>query len=257
MLNLAINARDAMPSGGLLQIFAQNAAIVSGSELDQVGLPQGEYVRMLVRDTGTGMAPEVLAQAFEPFFTTKDVGEGSGLGLSMVYGFIKQSGGHVQIRSELAKGTEIALHLPRGKRSASSPTLPAQSVQPAGEGRLILVVEDDAGVRQLVCEMLSRLGYRTLAAEDARQALRILPERQDIALVLTDMALPGGMSGADLVASVRAERPQLPMLFMTGYSNDAIVNDQRRTHGVRLLPKPFSRASLASAVLDTLNDREE
>jgi CheY-like chemotaxis protein len=105
--------------------------------------------------------------------------------------------------------------------------------------------------------MLSRLGYRTLAAEDARQALKILPERKDIALVLTDMALPGGMSGADLVASVRAERPELPMLFMTGYSNDAIVNDQRRTHGVRLLPKPFSRASLATAVLDTLMGRED
>jgi PAS domain S-box-containing protein len=256
ILNLAINARDAMPRGGLLQIFAQNAAMTAGGELGQVGLPQGDYVRILVRDTGTGMAPEVMAQAFEPFFTTKDVGEGSGLGLSMVYGFIKQSGGHVQIRSELEKGTEIALHLPRGKRSASSPTLPAQSVQPAGEGRLILVVEDDAGVRQLVCEMLSRLGYRTLAAEDARQALRILPEREDIALMLTDMALPGGMSGADLVASVRAKRPELPMLFMTGYSSDAIVNDQRRTHGVRLLSKPFSRASLASAVLDTLNERE-
>jgi PAS domain S-box-containing protein len=257
ILNLAINARDAMPRGGHLQIFAQNAPMIGGGELDQVGLAQGDYVRILVRDTGTGMGPEVLAQAFEPFFTTKDVGEGSGLGLSMVYGFIKQSGGHVQIRSELGKGTEIALHLPRGKRSASSPTLPAQSVQPAGEGRLILVVEDDAGVRQLVCEMLSRLGYRTLAAEDARQALRILPERADIALMLTDMALPGGMSGADLVASVRAQRPDLPMLFMTGYSNDAIVNDQRRTHGVRLLPKPFSRASLASAVLDTLTDKED
>jgi PAS domain S-box-containing protein len=257
ILNLAINARDAMPGGGLLQIFAENAALLAGGELGQAGLPHGDYVRIIVRDTGAGMSTEVLAQAFEPFFTTKDVGEGSGLGLSMVYGFIKQSGGHVQIRSELGKGTEIALHLPRGKRSASSPTLPAQSVEPAGEGRLILVVEDDAGVRQLVCEMLSRLGYRTLAAEDARQALKILPERKDIALMLTDMALPGGMSGADLVANVRAERPELPMLFMTGYSNDAIVNDQRRTHGVRLLPKPFSRASLASAVLDTLNEREE
>ncbi len=257
ILNLAINARDAMREGGELQISAQNAPMVGGSELDQVGLAPRDYVRIEVRDTGTGMAPEVLAQAFEPFFTTKGVGEGSGLGLSMVYGFIKQSGGHVQMRSQVGEGTTVTLHLPRGERATSSTSLLPVSVQPAGEGRLILVVEDDPGVRQLVCEMLSRLGYRTVAADEGRAALRILGERDEIALMLTDMALPGGMSGADLVAAVRAQRPGLPMLFMTGYSEDAIARDQRRTGGVRLLPKPFSRAALAAAVLDTLNGREE
>jgi PAS domain S-box-containing protein len=257
ILNLAINARDAMREGGSLLISAQNAPMLGGSELDQVGLAPRDYVRIVVHDTGTGMAPEVLAQAFEPFFTTKDVGEGSGLGLSMVYGFIKQSGGHVQMSSQLGQGTDVTLYLPRGERATSATSLVPISVQPAGESRLILVVEDDPGVRQLVCEMLSRLGYRTVAAEEGRAALKILSERDEIAMMLTDMALPGGMSGADLVTAVRAQRPGLPMLFMTGYSEDAITRDQGGSFGVRLLPKPFSRAALAAAVLDTLTGSED
>jgi PAS domain S-box-containing protein len=252
VLNLSINARDAMPRGGSLRISARNASVEPPSSLEPEGLAAGEYVLISVADTGTGMAPDVLAQAFEPFFTTKGVGQGSGLGLSMVYGFAKQSGGHVKILSEMGKGTDVQLHLPRSARSASSPGLLPVTAPSSGAGQLLLVVEDDPGVRQLVCEMLRRLGYQTLAAEDGRSALNLLSQRHDVDLMLTDMALPGGMSGAELVGHVRAERPRLPVLFMTGYSNDAVANEHPALQDVQLLPKPFSRSALAAAVREAL-----
>jgi CheY-like chemotaxis protein len=249
---LSINARDAMPRGGNLRLSARNASVAPSGSIEHEGLAAGDYVLISVADSGTGMAPDVLAQAFEPFFTTKGVGQGSGLGLSMVYGFAKQSGGHVKIVSELGRGTEVQLHLPRSQRSASSPGLLPVGAPSGGAGQLLLVVEDDPGVRQLVCEMLRRLGYQTIAAEDGPSALKLLAGRHDVSLMLTDMALPGGMTGAELVSSVRAEHPALPVLFMTGYSKDAVANDHPATQDVQLLPKPFSKAALAAAVRDAL-----
>ncbi len=162
----------------------------------------------------------------------------------------------IKLASELGAGTKVALYLPRAQPTTPVHAPPNKSLHPEGDGQLLLVVEDDPGVRKLACEMLNRLGYRTLAAEDGRQAFQILSERNDIALMLTDMALPGGMSGADLVAAVRAQQPRLPVLFMTGYSTDAIVNHHSRLHGVRLLAKPFSKSSLACAVLDAFRQPE-
>jgi PAS domain S-box-containing protein len=257
LLNLAINARDAMPRGGTLRLSAQNALVEADCAAAREGLAEGAYVAICVSDSGAGMTREVLAQAFEPFFTTKGVGQGSGLGLSMVYGFAKQSGGHVRIVSAPEQGTEVQLHLPRSGRAGVTPGLAPSIMPDGGMGQLLLVVEDDPGVRLLVCEMLRRLGYQTVAAEDGPGALQLLRGRDEIALMITDMALPGGMSGAELIQHVRSQRPQLPVLFMTGYSKDAVANNQPGMQGVQLLPKPFSRTALANAVREALRGQCE
>jgi signal transduction histidine kinase len=251
VLNLAINARDAMPKGGTLRISASNARVDAGSALEQAGLATRDYVLIEVTDTGTGMAPEVVRQAFEPFFTTKDVGQGSGLGLSMVYGFAEQSGGRAKLESKLGRGTTVQLYLPRSTRAVSTTTLAAVAVPLDGGGKRILVVEDDPAVRAVVCEMLDRAGYRTLAASDGPSAQRVLGGEHDIALLLVDMMLPGGMSGAELVSALRREGSTLPVVFMTGYSNDALSSSPE-IHGTRLLAKPFSEAALTDAVREAL-----
>jgi len=253
VLNLAINARDAMPKGGSLRIAASNARVEAKSALAQEGLSAGDYVSIAVIDTGTGMTPEVLAQAFEPFFTTKGVGLGSGLGLSMVYGFANQSGGQAKLFSRLGSGTTVRLYLPRSASSVSTTGMPAVAVETDGGGQLILVVEDDPAVRLVVCEMLDRVGYHTISAQDGPSARRLLASRQDVALLLVDMVLPGGMSGAELVTALRRERAQLPVLFMTGYSNDAVANDAG-IQGIGLLPKPFTEAALTAAVREALRE---
>jgi PAS domain S-box-containing protein len=252
VLNLAINARDAMPKGGALRVGASNVRVEPRSELEQEGLTPGDYVLIDVTDTGTGMEPEVLRHAFEPFFTTKDVGQGSGLGLSMVYGFAHQSGGQAKIFSQLGRGTTVRLCLPRSSRSISTGSLKAVVVPMDGAGQRVLVVEDDAAVRHVVCEMLRRGGYHAIAAEDGPSARRLLATRQDFALLLVDMMLPGGMSGAELVTIMRRERGDLPVLFMTGYSKDALSNAPE-IHGTRLLPKPFTEAALIEAVREALH----
>ena len=263
VLNLAINARDAMPKGGSLQITARNERIehssfgapaLAASDLERDGLSDGDYVLIEVTDSGTGMTTEVLSQAFEPFFTTKGVGRGSGLGLSMVYGFAKQSGGLATIRSQVGAGTSVKLHLPRSRKKVSSVTLPAVQVSTPGAGQLVLVVEDDAVVRQLVCDMLQKLRYRTLAAEDGRRAQQLLASRSDIALLLTDMGLPTGMSGVELVSALRAGGSRLPVLFMTAYNHD--TGSSEAIEDVRLLLKPFSEAVLSAAVTEALRETD-
>jgi signal transduction histidine kinase/ActR/RegA family two-component response regulator len=252
VLNLAINARDAMPKGGSLRVGASNARVEPKSTLEQERLQPGDYVLIEVSDTGTGMSADVLHQAFEPFFTTKDVGQGSGLGLSMVYGFAEQSGGQAKLVSELGRGTTVQLYLPRSARSISTTNLAAVSIPLDGGGKRVLVVEDDAAVRDVVCEMLGRAGYQTIAASDGPSAQRLLASTQDIALLLVDMMLPGGMSGAELVSAVRREQSALPVLFMTGYSKDAL-SDAPEIHGTRLLSKPFTEAALTEAVHEALH----
>ena len=254
LLNLVINARDAMPRGGSLRVSASNAQVAAGDLLEHEGLSPGDYVLIEVSDTGSGMTQEVLVQAFEPFFTTKGVGLGSGLGLSMVYGFARQSGGQAKLASELGRGTAVRLYLPRSTSGISTTSLPVVTPGEAGKGQLVLVVEDDPAVRDVVREMLGRAGYQTLAAHDGASAQRVLAERRDVALLLIDMVLPGGMSGAELVAGLRRERGTLPVLFMTGYSNDAVTNDPA-IHDVPLVAKPFTEAALASAVRDALRGR--
>ena len=208
-----------------------------------------------ITDNGTGMAPEVIAQAFEPFYTTKDIGQGTGLGLSQVYGFVKQSGGHVKIYSELGQGTTLKIYLPR-LRGADEQAGPAEWVEPAPRddpAHTILVVEDDADVRAHSTQILEELGYRVLEAPSAQLALEILDRRPEIALLFTDVGLPGGMNGRELALEACRRRQGLAVLYTTGYAKNAIVHDGRLDPGVQLITKPFTYAALAAKVRDLLD----
>jgi CheY-like chemotaxis protein len=254
LLNLCINARDAMPRGGHLTIDACNLTLDATAIQDTEELTVGDYVQVSVSDDGTGIAPEILGQVFEPFFTTKDIGKGSGLGLSMVYGFAKQSRGHVKIYSELGHGTTVRLLLPRSRRAAAAEAAPSVPQQiPRGRHELVLVVEDDPSLRALAVELLERLGYRTLAAANADDALQLATNNRDVSLLLADMVLPGGKNGAELAREVRDVRPGLAVLFMSGYTENAVIHNGRLDEGVRLLEKPFTTNLLASAVRRALD----
>lgn len=245
VLNLAINARDAMPRGGQLEIRASNASKVPPQECDGSD-EDGPFVLLTVSDNGDGMTKEVLSQIFAPFFTTKQVGKGSGLGLSMVYGFVRQSGGFVHATSAVGRGTEMKLYLPRA--FAEVATAEPRDVRPLqereGKGEYILVVEDERSVRATTCALLETLGYRTCSAPTAVDALDLLDNNRDIDLVLSDVVLAGGMDGAELVEIARRTRPELRVLFMSGYSENAITRSGRLGPQVKLLTKPFARGEL-------------
>jgi PAS domain S-box-containing protein len=256
ILNLSINARDAMPSGGRLVLEASNTTVEEPFAHAVEDLDAGDYVVVAVSDDGTGITPEILGRVFDPFFTTKEVGKGSGLGLSMVYGFAKQSRGHVKIYSEIGHGTTVKLFLPRS-RDKSSPRAASERAAsgPTGNRELLLVVEDDPALRALVVQLLHRLGYRTLAAGDAASALRLLAAESEVALLLADMVLPGGKNGAELSREAKALKPGLPVLFMSGYTENAVIHNGRLDAGVRLLEKPFTTSKLAQAVRLALSER--
>jgi CheY-like chemotaxis protein len=215
----------------------------------------GQYVAIRVSDTGTGMSRDVMERAFEPFFTTKDVGAGTGLGLSQVYGFVKQSGGHVKLHSEVGKGTTIELYLPRLHAAADEDTASPQHLQPPSSqtSETILVVEDDEGVRNHTLESLHDLGYRTIAAENGRMALELLQERPEIQLLFTDVVLPDGMNGQQLAEEARRRRPDLKVLMTTGYARDAIPHGGQVDPSVQLITKPFSYAALAAKIRSILD----
>ncbi|KAA5611523.1 response regulator [Rhodovastum atsumiense] len=255
ILNLALNARDAMPGGGRLTIALANKVLDADHARRHTEVTPGEYVMVAVSDTGTGMAPEVLARVFEPFFTTKEAGKGTGLGLPMVYGFVRQSGGHVTITSQPGEGTTVRLYLPR----APGAVLPAPQrgaaclTLPRGSGT-ILVVEDDAAVREVAVIILRELGYRVLEAGDGTEALRVFGQvgtRLD--LVLVDVVLPGGMKGHEVARRLAEVRPELRTLFMSGYTENAIMHHGRLDEGVHLIGKPFSRELLARKVAELLS----
>jgi PAS domain S-box-containing protein len=255
ILNLAINARDAMPNGGMLAIRASRFKIDEEYAALRPDVTPGGYVMIEVSDTGTGMPPEVQARAFEPFFTTKEPGKGTGLGLSMVYGFLKQSGGHARIYSERDQGTSVKLYLPETAEVASDETLgTAQLLRDSrGCGERILVVEDNASVRKVVIEHLHELGYETIAAETGNAALRILEAKgESIDLLLTDVVMPGGLSGVDLVTQARATFPGLKALLTSGFSGQQAVRGSK----LPLLAKPYRRVQLARAVRRAMIDRE-
>lgn len=246
LLNLAVNARDAMPGGGKLTIETAHCMLDEAYVSRYEGLEAGQYVMIAVSDTGTGMTKDVLERAMEPFFTTKDVGQGTGLGLSQVYGFVKQSGGHVRIYSEANEGTTVKLYLPRLAGDAAEDERPDRRPVPASRGgETILVVEDDESVRTATSDMLRELGYRVVMAVDGTSALRLIGERPEIRLLFTDVGLPGGMNGRQLADAVRTSRPELPVLFTTGYARNAIVHHGRLDPGINLLSKPFTYAELA------------
>jgi PAS domain S-box-containing protein len=253
VLNLAINARDAMPAGGKLVIETRNAVLDEATLASEVGVAPGDYVRLAVSDTGVGMPPAVLARVFEPFFSTKGPGKGTGLGLSVIYGFVKQSGGHVTIYSEEGKGTTVNLYLPRsygdgGREAAERP----QEAAATSTGEIILLVEDNAEVRSVTARRLNNLGYRVIEADSAAAAIQRLGAGRGIALVFSDVVMPGGMSGFDLARWVREHAPTVPVLLTSGFAEDIARAGETPLPDVEVLRKPYSGADLARALRRSL-----
>jgi signal transduction histidine kinase/CheY-like chemotaxis protein len=250
LLNLCINARDAMAGGGRLRL---ESGLVSFTDeaAAHLGLKPGPYVMLSVRDNGMGMSPETVSRAVDPFFTTKDTGRGSGLGLSMAYGFARQSGGHFTITSKEGRGTTVRLYLPQAHTPSDSRQAPPEIATP-GSGALILLVEDDPLVRDQVARQLQSLGYRVTSAPDGRAALDMLAGDETFALLMTDIVMPGGLNGRQLADQARLLRPELPVLFTSGYTDDVIVREGRLGLLGAFLPKPYRRAQLADAVAGAL-----
>jgi CheY-like chemotaxis protein/anti-sigma regulatory factor (Ser/Thr protein kinase) len=247
LLNLAINARDAMPEGGRLIIETVNSFFDDAYIAREIGVRAGQYVCVCVTDTGSGMPPDVIAKAFDPFFTTKPIGQGTGLGLSMIYGFAKQSEGNVKIYSEAGKGTSVKLYLPRYYGEFEEPGTIRGETPRAEHGETVLVVEDDDTVRTLVVEVLGELGYATREAPDGLSGLRILQSDARIDLLVTDVGLPG-LNGRQLADQARTGRPDLKVLFMTGYAENAAFGAGHLAHGMQMITKPFPVEGLASKI---------
>ncbi len=247
LLNLCINARDAMPTGGKLIVETGNKRLDVWAARER-DMPEGDYVSLCVSDNGTGMPPEVIARAFDPFFTTKPIGQGTGLGLSMIYGFVRQSGGQVRIHSELGRGSTIRLYLPRHHCIGVTDAAPAElyDLPLAGHGETVLVVDDEPTVRLLVVEALEGLGYTVIEATDSAAGLRVLQSDHPIDLLVTDVGLPGGMNGRQMADAGRVVRPGLKVLFITGYADNAVLSHGHLDPGMHLLTKPFGVEALAS-----------
>lgn len=257
VINLAVNARDAMTNGGRLTIETSNAHIDEAYVASHTEVVPGQYVAIAVTDTGVGMDSKTVAQAFEPFFTTKAVGKGTGLGLSQVYGFVKQSGGHVKIYSEVGQGTTVKLYLPRLATQAAGAEQVESTPNPeAAQEETILVLEDDDEVRAYSVETLRELGYRVIEAHDGPSALRLLERQPRVDLLFTDVVLPGGLTGAQVATQAKTLRPALRVLFTTGYARNAIIHHGRLDKGVQLIVKPFSFSDLAAKVRDVLDSSD-
>ncbi len=255
LLNLAVNARDAMPNGGKLSIETANSRLdeetIDAYRLEAV---PGDYVALSVADTGTGMPAEVLKRAFEPFFTTKPVGKGTGLGLSMIYGFVKQSGGFVKIYSEPNQGTMVKLYLPRTKDPvAEAPRGKEAEIGDLRGRECILVVEDDELVRNYVVSRLDGLGYRVLEAEDGKAAVALIEKGLDVDLLFTDVVLPEGLNGRQLADEARRLRPDVKILFTSGYTQETMVHHGKLDPGIALLNKPYRREDLARKIRQILD----
>lgn len=249
LLNLCINARDAMPEGGRLTIRGTNA-MMSDQVASERGMLAGDYLAVSVIDTGLGMTADVLARAFDPFFTTKPEGQGTGLGLSMIYGFVRQSGGHVQINSQVGQGTAVTLYMPRYAGLDQQALSLQQAMAPprAADGQTIVIVDDEPMVRRLVVEALRDLGYATIEAEHGSSALAVLLSSARIDLLITDIGLPGGMDGRKLAEAAQQMRPDLKILFITGYAENALASDRQMQAGMHVLAKPFAIETLASRI---------
>jgi CheY-like chemotaxis protein len=256
LLNLVINSRDAMPRGGTLTIETANASL---EEIEREGhddIEPGDYMVISVHDTGTGMTRETLAKVFDPFFTTKPIGQGTGLGLSMIYGFVKQSRGHVRIESAVASGTTVKLYLPRHRGVPSQESLPAaRKPAPHGSGETVLLVEDDSSVRLLITEVLRELGYASLSAADGHAALPVLASNARIDLMITDVGLPG-MNGRQLAEIAREHRPDLQILFVTGYAEHATERREFLAPGMEMVTKPFALEALGLKIREMIESEK-
>jgi nitrogen-specific signal transduction histidine kinase len=252
ILNLALNARDAMPNGGKLTLETRNVVLDENYAAMSSEVNPGNYVMIAVSDSGEGIPASLLEKVFEPFYTTKDVGKGSGLGLSMVYGFVKQSNGHIRIYSEEGHGTTVKLYLPQAAGVADALLAEVGIFEFVGGDESILIVEDDALVREYVVTQISRLGYDTLAANNAAEALAIINGPERIDLLFTDVIMPGGMNGRQLAIESQTRRPGLKILYTSGYTENAIVHHGRLDAGVLLLPKPYLSSDLALMIRTAL-----
>ena len=252
VLNLCINGRDAMPEGGKLTIETANKWIDdrTGRERD---LPPGQYISICVTDTGTGMSPKTIERAFEPFFTTKPIGQGTGLGLSMIYGFARQSGGQVRIYSEMGQGTTVCVYLPRHHGEAAEQIDPqSRDQEVSGTGQTVLVVDDEATIRHLIDEVLDEVGYTVIGAADGAAGIKVLQSGAKIELLITDVGLPNGMNGRQVADAARVLRPGLKVLFITGFAENAAVGNGHLDPGMDLLTKPFSLDALTTKVAEML-----
>ncbi len=255
LLNLCINARDAMPDGGRLTIETSNRWFDERTAHLR-GLEPGQYVSLCVSDTGTGMSAEIVDRAFDPFYTTKPIGQGTGLGLSMVHGFAGQSGGTARIYSEVGKGTMICIYLPRhlGDEAGDEDVVDMTATPRSADHETILVVDDEPLVRMVAVEILEELGYHVLEAGDGPTALKIMKSGQPIDLLVTDVGLPGGMNGRQLADAVRAEKPDFKVLFVTGYAENAVLNHGHLEHGMHVMTKPFLSDAFARRVKELLSE---
>jgi CheY-like chemotaxis protein len=250
LLNLCINARDAMQDGGRLTIETDNKWLDQRAAGER-DLLAGQYVTLCVSDTGTGMGPEVVARAFDPFYTTKPLGQGTGLGLSMVYGFARQSGGQARIYSEPGQGAAVCLYLPRYHGIAEEVQALvrlAEALPRAERGKTVLVVDDEPTVRMLVTEVLEELGCVAVEVADGSAGLEVLRSEMFLDLLITDVGLPGGMNGRQVADAGRAVRPELPVLFITGYAENAVLGSDQLEPGMTVLTKPFALEALADRI---------
>ena len=254
LLNLCINGRDAMaPNGGRLTVATANIWL-DDRAARECELPPGQYVSLCVTDTGTGMTPEVLARAFDPFFTTKPLGEGTGLGLSMIYGFVRQSGGQVRVTSAPGQGTTMCLYLPRYTGSAEAAD--ADEAPPPvdqGDGETVLVIDDEPTIRMIIVEVLQENGYAAIEAADGPAGLKILQSDARIDLLITDVGLPGGLNGRQVADAARALRPRLKVLFITGYAETAAIGDGALAAGMEVIVKPFEVSALSARIRDMID----
>jgi PAS domain S-box-containing protein len=252
LLNLAINARDAMPDGGRITIETANKWLDTHHAAER-DLAPGQYLSLCVTDTGTGMTPDVIDRAFDPFFTTKPLGQGTGLGLSMIHGFVRQSGGQVRIYSELGQGTTMCLYFPRyvGELDLSQPQSVDADVE-AGHGETVLVIDDEDAVRMLIVEILDEAGYRVIEAADGPAGLKVLHSDARIDLLITDVGLPGGFNGRQVADAARITRPDLKVLFVTGYAENAVVGNGHLDAGMQVVTKPFAIAELALRIREMI-----
>jgi PAS domain S-box-containing protein len=249
LLNLCLNSRDAMPHGGRITIETANRWLDEQAAKKQ-DLPEGQYLSLCVTDTGTGMPPEVIARVFEPFYTTKPIGEGTGLGLSMIYGFAKQSGGQVRIYSEVGKGTTVFIYLPRhyGQIEDEGPSTESRVLPRSEQGETVLVVDDEPTVRMLITDILEELGFTWIEAGDSAAGLKVLQSDVRIDLLVTDVGLPGGMNGRQMADAGRVSRPDLRVLFITGYAENAAVGNGQLAPGMAVLTKPFPMEAMAARI---------
>lgn len=255
LLNLCINARDAMPDGGKITVETANKWLDTKAA-QQHNMPEGQYLSLCVSDTGTGMTPAVIARAFEPFFTTKPIGEGTGLGLLMIYGFAQQSGGQVRIYSEVGQGSTVCIYLPRhyGEAADHPPQKQGVAVKRTKHDKTVLVVDDEPTVRMLMLDILEELGYGSLEAGDRAAGLKILRSDAHIDLLVTDVGLPGGMNGRQMADAGRVHRPELKILFITGYAENAVLGNGVLQPGMAVVTKPFSLEAMNARIQSMMDD---